>query len=254
MKHRSLDTLEAAAQHRFANRALLEQALTHSSFASESGGEAADNETLEFLGDAVLQLVVTQELYQRFPSYREGELSKLRAHLVNARQLSQCAGRLGLGDYLRLGRGEEKSGGRRKPALLSDAVEALLAALYLDGGLQTARQFVLARILEPELDTVADRPSVALAADHKSRLQELLRASGRPEPRYEVMSEEGPAHRRRFTMQVTVFDAANQIDFSSEGAGGSKKTASQRAAQRALERLQSEHDRQGAGGETDGGW
>jgi len=253
MKHRPLDSLETAVQHRFASRALLEQALTHSSFASESGGEAADNETLEFLGDSVLQLVVTQELYQRFPSYREGELSKLRAHLVNARQLSQCAGRLQLGDYLRLGRGEEKNGGRRKSALLSDAVEALLAALYLDGGLQTARQFVLTHILEPALDTVADRQAMVLAADHKSRLQELLRAGGRPEPRYEILSEEGPAHRRQFTMQVTVFDAANQVDFSSEGAGGSKKAAGQRAAQRALERLLSEHNLRGAAGESDGG-
>jgi ribonuclease-3 len=254
MKHRPLDELEAALRRRFANRTLLEQALTHSSFASESGGGSADNEKLEFLGDAVLQLVASQELYQRFPSYREGELSKLRAHLVRARQLEQCAQRLQLGEYLRLGRGEEKSGGRRKSALLSDAVEAVVAAVYLDGGLPAAREFVLAHILEPELDRVAAEPGAVLAGDHKSHLQELLRASGRPEPRYEVIRDEGPAHRRSFTMQVTVFDAANRIEFSCQGSGGSKKAASRQAAQRALERLQPERYGRGAEGESEGGW
>ncbi len=150
----------------------------------------------------MLQLVASQELFQRFPAYQEGELSKLRAHLVNANHLVHCAQQLQLGSYLRLGRGEEKTGGRRKTALLSDAVEALLAALYLDGGLVPARAFVLSHILEPELDRLSERqrrsPPVA---DHKSRLQELLRASGRPEPRYEMVGEEGPAHRRSFTMR-----------------------------------------------------
>ena len=239
MKHLPLDNLEEALGHRFANRALLEQALTHSSFARESTEPADDNEQLEFLGDAVLQLVASQELYQRFPAYQEGDLSKLRAHLVNAQHLVHCAQQLHLGSYLRLGRGEEKTGGRRKTALLSDAVEALLAALYLDGGLVPARAFVLSHILEPELDRLSGTSGVVLVADHKSRLQELLRATGRPEPRYEMIGEEGPAHRKSFTMQVIVADAANQEEFATLGSGSTKKAASQSAAQKALERLQS---------------
>jgi ribonuclease-3 len=239
MKHLPLDNLEEALGHRFANRALLEQALTHSSSARESTESTSDNEQLEFLGDAVLQLVASQELYQRFPSYQEGDLSKLRAHLVNAHHLVHCAQQLHLGSYLRLGRGEEKTGGRHKSALLSDAVEALLAALYLDGGLVPARAFVLSHILEPELERLSGANGIVLVADHKSRLQELLRASGRPEPRYEMIGEEGPAHRRSFTMQVIVADASNQDEFSTLGSGSTKKVASQQAAQKALERLQS---------------
>lgn len=241
MKHLPLDDLENALRHQFANRGLLEQALTHSSFAREDSGPAGDNEQLEFLGDAVLQLVASQELFQRFPGYHEGQLSKLRAHLVNANHLVHCAEELQLGNYLRLGRGEEKTGGRRKTALLADAVEAVLAALYLDGGLFVARAFVLTHILEPELERLSDAEGeVLLVADHKSRLQEVLRASGRPEPRYELVGEEGPAHRKNFTMQVVVLNPGNETEFVSVGGGSTKKAACQLAAQKALERLQGE--------------
>jgi len=240
MKHLPLDNLEKALGHQFANRGLLEQALTHSSFARENLTPAEDNEQLEFLGDAVLQLIASQELYRRFPAYQEGELSKLRAHLVNANHLVLCATELELGSYLRLGRGEEKTGGRHKATLLADAVEAMLAALYLDGGLFVARAFVLSHILEPELERLSGVDGeVLLVADHKSRLQELLRASGRPEPRYEMVGEEGPAHRRNFTMKVVVLNPGNEAEFTSTGNGNSKKSASQLAAQKALEHLQS---------------
>ena len=238
MKHLPLDNLEKALHHQFANRGLLEEALTHSSFARESAEDVGDNEQLEFLGDAVLQLVTSQELLQRFPSHREGELSKLRAHLVNANHLLHCATELQLGSYLRLGRGEEKTGGRRKTALLADAVEALLAALYLDGGLFVARAFVLSYVLEPELERLSGVEDEVLVADHKSRLQETLRASGRPEPVYEMVGEEGPAHRKSFTMQVIVLTPGNETEFSAVGSGNTKKAASQLAAQKALERLQ----------------
>jgi ribonuclease-3 len=237
MKQLPLDHLEKALHHQFANRGLLEEALTHSSFARESVEDAGDNEQLEFLGDAVLQLVTSQELLQRFPAHREGELSKLRAHLVNANHLLHCATELQLGSYLRLGHGEEKTGGRHKTALLADAVEALLAALYLDGGLFVARAFVLSFILDPELERLSGLDDEVLVADHKSRLQETLRASGRPEPIYEMVSEEGPAHRKSFTMQVIVLTSGNQTEFSAIGSGSTKKTASQLAAQKALERL-----------------
>jgi len=238
MKQLPLDDLEQALRYQFANRELLQQALTHSSFARESTEATKDNEQLEFLGDAVLQLVASQELFQRFPGYREGELSKLRAHLVNSNHLLHSATELNLGSYLRLGRGEEKTGGRRKAAVLADAVEALLAALYLDGGLYVARAFVLSHILEPELERLSGAENEVLVADHKSRLQETLRASGRPEPRYEMVGEEGPAHRKSFTMQVIVLNPGNEAEFAAFGSGSTKKAASQLAAQKALEHLQ----------------
>ena len=152
MKEREITALEMALGHHFKRRAVIERAVTHSSQAREQESQQAtpdnkykvsDNEQLEFLGDAVLALITSEELFQRFPQFREGELSKLRAHLVSERHLIQVAQQLELGHYLRLGRGEEKSGGRGKTALLVDALEAILAAIYLDGGLEAARAFVL---------------------------------------------------------------------------------------------------------------
>src|SRR5579862_2128508 len=151
--------LENAVGHTFLDRCLLQHALTHASYAREaeqvSSADASvaevDNEQLEFLGDAVLSFVVSQELFRRFPEYQEGELSKLRAHIVSARRLLQPAMELNIGAYLRLGKGEERSGGRHKSALLVDALEALIAALYLDAGIDVAQAFILRNILEPEL-------------------------------------------------------------------------------------------------------
>lgn len=240
MKHQPLDELEKAIGHGFADRKLLERALTHSS-ATAPGAEAGeDNERLEFLGDAVLQLVTSQELLQRFPASAEGELSRMRAHLVNATHLVHCATALQLGDYLRLGRGEEKTGGRRKSALLSDAVEAVLAALYLDAGMETAARFVVTHILEPELTRLSQcEGEVLLVADHKSALQQLLSATGRPEPRYELVGEEGPPHQRNFTMRVLVNGADGEIELASQGAGSTKKAACQKAAEAAIAFLRS---------------
>src|SRR6202521_6272928 len=160
MKGRGITALEEGLGYHFRRRAVIEQAVTHSSQAREQEAQQAgeskykvsDNEQLEFLGDAVLQLVASEELCRRFPHFREGELSKLRAHLVSERHLIRVAQELQLGEYLRLGRGEEKSGGRGKTALLVDALEAVLAALYLDGGMEPARKFILREILAPELE------------------------------------------------------------------------------------------------------
>jgi ribonuclease-3 len=247
MKQLPLDNLEKAVGHQFANRGLLQQALTHSSFARENPELAADgtihdgpfrdNEQLEFLGDSVLQLVASQELFQRYPSYQEGELSKLRAHLVNGRHLVSCARELALENYLRLGRSVEKPG-RPKASMMADALEALIAALYLDGGLSVARAFVLSHILDPELQRLSNSEGGVLIADPKSRLQEILQASGRPGPRYEMVAEQGPAHHKSFTMQVIVLNAGNETEFAAEGCANTKKAASQLAAQKALERLQ----------------
>jgi ribonuclease-3 len=237
MNHPSLDNLEETVGHQFASRALLEQALTHSSFASENTG-AQDNEKLEFLGDSVLQLVSSRELFERFPSYHEGELSRLRAHLVNKKHLAHCARELELENYLRLGRGHGMTAGQPKSSMLADAMEAVIAALYLDGGMPVAHTFVRSRILDPELDRLSLAEGGVLTVDHRTRLQEILQASGQPDPRYEMVGEDGPAHRKNFTMQVIVLDPGNQTEFSTVGSGNTKKAASQSAAQKALEHLQ----------------
>jgi ribonuclease-3 len=160
MKAREIAALETLVGYHFQRPELIDQALTHSSQArelealqaSKDGTRTGDNEQLEFLGDTVLALVTSEELFRRFPNFREGELSKLRAHLVSERHLIRVAQTLELGHYLRLGRGEEKSGGRSKTALLVDALEAVLAAMYLDGGLEPARKFILQSVVIPELE------------------------------------------------------------------------------------------------------
>jgi len=223
-----LRLLEERLGHRFRDLSLLDRALTHTSRANESlGKELLDNEPLEFLGDAVLGFVVADLLHRRDPDGDEGVKSKARAHLVSAPSLARRAADLGLPELLLLGRGEEKTGGREKTALWADAYEALIAALYLDGGLETAHRFVrdeLKRELEGNLGTAA--------RDHKSALQEWLQARSSPVPEYVVAAEEGPSHRRRFRIQCVV-----EGRVLSEGEGFSKKEAKQEAARRALEAL-----------------
>ena len=238
MKHSPTASLEAAIGHEFQRHELLEQALTHSSHAREQDG-SRDNEQLEFLGDAVLGFVTSQELFSKYPNYEEGELSKLRAHLVSARHLVRAANDLNLGEYLRLGRGEEKTGGRNKAALLVDALEALLAAMYLDAGLDKTREFILKMIVGPELGKLAEeKEDDLLLADYKSRLQETLHATGRPEPEYESVKEDGPEHKKMFTVAVVVRGTNGEVEFKSEGQGASKKRAGQAAAQQAMARLE----------------
>jgi ribonuclease III len=245
-----LAALEDALGHRFRRRALLEQALTHASHAREmdSKGVAAgkavpapDNEQMEFLGDTVLSFVVSQELFRRFPEYQEGELSKLRAHIVSARHLLRPARALKIGDFLRLGKGEERSGGRGKSALLTDALEAIIAALYLDGGLDSAHRFILEAILEPELAEVHKLGDTTLPVmDYKSALQEAAHAGGRPQPRYVLVKEEGPDHRKLFTMEAHVAASAEgDKGFVRRSEGSTKKLAEQGAARKAWEYLQS---------------
>jgi len=222
-----LRALEGHLGHRFHDLALLEQALTHASRAHEEpGAGAGDNEPLEFLGDAVLGLVVTDLLHRRDPGGAEGPKSRMRARLVSTPTLARRAQQLGVPDLLRLGRGEEKTGGRGKTALWANAYEALIAALYLDGGLEAARRFVRAELLS-DLESGA-----GAIEDPKSALQEMLQGVGRALPRYTVSAEEGPSHRRRFRVVCRLDDG--QV---TEGEGHSKKEAEQEAARRALERL-----------------
>jgi len=233
--------------HRFQRPELLTWALTHRSLAYETKPEtlpdpAADNEQLEFVGDAVLGLVVAESLFHRFPASREGELTRLRASLVSRRHLSGVSARLGLGDLLLLGRGEEQSGGRRKPALLANALEAVIAALYLDGGLPAARSFIEKHIIEPALPELnlaiqaGDTFSGAIG-DHKSALQEHLQATGSGQPHYVLTAQSGPDHQKRFRVEVRVADGAGGSIPLAESEGTTKKQAQQEAARIAFQRL-----------------
>ena len=215
MKSRELTPLQNALGHRFRHLELLEQALTHSSRAREQEAQTAaadgvpakvdDNEQLEFLGDAVLGFVTSQELFERFPNYHEGPLSKARAYLVSGKHLIRAAKRLKLGQYLRLGHGEEKSGGRTKSALQVNALEAVLAAVYLDAGLEKVRQFILKEIIEPELKKLGGRGGDGMPiTDYKSALQEVAHTMGRPQPDYVVVREEGPEHEKTFTVEARI--------------------------------------------------
>ena len=204
--------------HRFNDPALLELALTHRSWCAEHSGSSS-NERLEFLGDAVLSLVVTRRLYERFGDWAEGDLAKARASLVNAATLAEMGRSVGLGEQLRLGRGEDASGGRGKPSILADAVEAVIGAVYLDGGIGAADDSI-ARLLGARLDAVASSPG---HADFKTRLQELAARLGLDPPSYHVTTS-GPAHHRQFRAEVRAGDEAGV------GAGSTKKDAEQQAA------------------------
>lgn len=237
--------LESELGYQFRNGSLLARALTHSSHTHETLGRdpSSDNEPLEFLGDAVLGFVVSARLFSTYPQYSEGKLSKLKAHLVSAAHLLQAARKLGLGEYLQLGRGEELSGGRSKRALLVNAVEAVIAALYLDGGVEAARLFVERYVVGDSLGTA--EPSAELLEDHKSSLQELLQALHLPQPKYVVVKEKGPQHRKIFTIEVRVGS-----DFTAQAEGPAKKAAAQEAARLALAHFQSEPSGRAPGGKA----
>ena len=236
--------LEESLGYHFQRPELIERALTHSSQAREvealgaSSGSprTGDNELLEFLGDAVLGLVTSEALFQRFPEFHEGQLSKLRAHLVGQRHLLRAAEQIQLGHYLRLGRGEEKSGGRGKATLQVDALEAVLAALYLDGGWTVARDFILRTIVDPELARMNLETSAMPVMDFKSALQEKLQAKGNPQPLYALVKEEGPEHKKTFTVEVRLQDTG-VAEFVARAQGPTKKRAEQEAARQVLDHL-----------------
>lgn len=237
MAENSLDAFQELIGYRFRNPQLLLEALTHSSFAQESSGRVRDNEQLEFLGDAVLNFLVSVWLVDTFPQCGEGQLTRARARLVAAPHLGVVAARLGLGDCLRLGRGEEKTGGRSKATLLVNALEALIAALFRDGGLETARTFIQRFIIPEEL---ASNPEELFWVDYKSALQELLQAERQAPVEYRVIEESGPEHQKTFTVEVV---AGERLVV--RGSGGSKKVAEQQAARMALELLGKRSDANG---------
>lgn len=211
---------------------LLKQALTHSSYANEGFRKETHNERLEFLGDSVLQLVVTEWLYANNMRWTEGQLSQGRAAIVCEATLAEAAGNLRVGSLLRLGRGEERSGGRTKHSLLADAMEAIIGAIYLDGGLEQARNFIL-EVLRFALTDVEERET---GRDHKTALNEWLRRRGE-EAAYEVVGSYGPDHAKSFEVEVSVGGVA-----IGRAVGHSKKEAEQQSARLALKQLMAEHD------------
>ena len=229
-----LEDLQRRIGHTFRDRSLLLNALMHRSYVNENHHlQLTDNERLEFLGDAALDLAISHLLIERFPHYNEGKLSRLRAGIVNEKQLASMAEEIGLGAALHLGKGEELSGGRKKPSLLANAFEALLAAVYLDGGLQVLIkmvEFQFCRFFSEE----EDLPQ-ALDKDYKTRLQEIIQSREKTVPHYRLEAEEGPDHDKLFRVSVWLKDRLLAL-----GSGPTKKSAQQKAAGRALRLLEGE--------------
>ncbi len=220
-----MEPLESRIQYKFRNSLLLAEALTHPSLAYESARPHFDNQRLEFLGDAVLQLVVTEALFARFPDFSEGQLTKLRSQLVSRKALAKFASSILLGDYVMLGKGEEASGGRKRHSTLADAFEALVGAIYLDSGIDSARDLIL-RICNDEILALANSP---LERNPKGELQEHLQAIEPQAPIYRIIGESGPDHRRVFLAEV-----AWRGSLLATGKGKSKKEAEIRAAAEAM--------------------
>ncbi|MBE0506199.1 MAG: ribonuclease III [Marinospirillum sp.] len=220
----NLAPLIQAIGHQFNKPELLELALTHRSHGNKN------NERLEFLGDSIVNFLIAEDLYHRFPQAREGELSRLRARQVKGATLAEVAREFKLGDYLRLGSGELKSGGYRRESILADALEAVIGAIYLDAGMDVVRERVLGWF-EPRLDamTLSDTQK-----DPKTRLQEFLQSRQQPLPRYEVIHVEGEAHAQVFTVECVI----EQLDYRPLGIGSSRRFAEQEAAEKALQALE----------------
>jgi ribonuclease-3 len=217
----------------FRQKSLLEQAFVHSSYTNENPDFARpNNERLEFLGDAVLNFVVTEKLYRQFPNLPEGEMTGIRASLVCRDTLAEMASSLGLGDYLLLGKGEESSGGRAKTSNLANAIEALIGAIYLDQGLTGTRRFIL-RQLKPGLEKIG---SGNMPINYKALMQEFIQGQKRPTPVYRLVEASGPDHCKQFTAEILV-----EGEVLGRGSGSNKKTAESQAARAAWEKLRCSH-------------
>ncbi len=222
-------TLESRIGYRFRDARLLETAMTHSSYANERhAADVVSYERLEFLGDSILGLTTAEYLYDHTPVLPEGRMTRLRAELVCEASLHKTALALGLGEFMRLGRGEELTGGRERASILADMVEAVIAAIYLDGGMDEAKKFIMRHVLS-DAEIGEDHPS----ADYKTALQEFVQRRGEVQIRYELVGESGPDHNKSFTFSVSVDGKT-----VGEGSGRTKKEAEQMAACRALEKLQ----------------
>jgi ribonuclease-3 len=230
-----IEALQGILNRRFSHPELLRRALTHSSLAHERGAaepQREDNETLEFLGDAVVGMVAAEHVFRLYPDLSEGDLTRLRGALVSRRHLAGVASELDLGRFLLLGRGEERSGGRTKTALLANAMEAVIGAVYLDAGLEAARALIDARVIGPIVASLREKLTAGGMGDFKSVLQELLQARKQGQPDYRITAESGPDHRKRFFVEVRVAGTV-----LAEGEGRTRKHAEQDAAHRAIDKL-----------------
>ncbi len=253
--------LETKLGYSFVTPRLLQEALTHGSLRHEQlladGGQnrdaaTGDNERLEFLGDAIVGLLTAESLFRRFPRATEGELTRLRAALVSRKHLGEVGLGLELGRWLRLGRSEERNGGRTRAVLLANCMEAVAAAIYLDAGIEETRAFVERIIVEPEAARLhRELQSHHAIGDYKSALQELLQARGSTQPEYFVEAELGPDHRKRFVVEVrAATEADTDVRPLAQGSGSTKKKAEQEAAKRALRKLNDKREKPATGAET----
>src|SRR6187200_531881 len=228
-----LEPLERQISYRFRDRGLLEHALTHRSRVHEdASGGVFDNESMEFLGDSILGFVIADMLFREFPQHNEGQKSKLKASIVSATSLARLAEQIDLGAFLILGRGEEKTGGRRKHAIIADCYEALIAAIYLDGGIEPVKTFIAREFASLIEEARRSGAAASFTDDWKSALQEYLQSGGRGLPVYRLAAEVGPDHRKSFVVEVVVDGQP-----VAQAEGRSKKEAAQLAARAALERL-----------------
>lgn len=232
-----LEKLQEKLGHRFQNEELLLRALVHRSFAYENQEVQADNETFEFLGDSVLGLAISHLLLDLFPNCDEGELSRLRSSIVNERELAQIASGLDLGDFLLLGKGEDLSGGRQKPSLLANGLEAVLAAVYLDGGLDSVLRLVRTIFSDYLEDKEEDYLLKTLDKDYKTQLQEITQARLKLTPVYQLEAEKGPDHDKTFFMRVEIGERVLAFGF-----GKSKKEAQQEAARKAITKIEKDSE------------
>ncbi|MBM7623827.1 ribonuclease III [Sporohalobacter salinus] len=227
---KKLEELQSEIEVYFTDLNLLQRALTHKSYANENRDlNLKDNERLEFLGDSVLDIIVSEYMFNRYPNYPEGKLAKMRASVVSAPTLADKAKKLNLGKYLLLGRGEEMTGGRKRSSILADAFEALVGSIYLDQNLETARGFIM-KLMKTDIENAEAGEHIR---DYKTTLQEIIQKKSNSRPEYNVIEEKGPDHSKEFTVQVK-FDNRSL----GKGTGSSKKEAQQQAAKNALQKLQ----------------
>ena len=224
----NLDKIQNIIGYQFNDTRLLTLALTHRSFVSSSKDSGESNERMEFVGDSVLGLVIAHQLFKDHPDWREGELTKVKALLVNETTLAEIGREIGLNKHILLSTEEEKSGGSERPSIVSDALESVIAAIYLDGGFDAAKKFVLEQIYSRKADVRADSSQ----RNYKGELLELVQGRGESMPRYDVISQTGPDHEKTFNVVVSISGRA-----LGSGIGLSKKEAEQKAAAEALERL-----------------
>ena len=229
IKDKQIDRLQKIIRVKFKNKSLLQRAVTHRSYVNESGRNIRDNERLEYLGDSVLGLVVNEFLFRQFEDYREGKLAKIKSAVVSEATLAKVARNINLGEYILMGKGEDHSGGRERPSILANTLEAIIGAIYLDSGLKVSRKFVLSLIRE-EIDSVNN---LTYLRDPKTALQEYVQKKYKERPVYQVIEERGPDHRKEFTVRLMV----NGREIVT-GEGPSKRKAEMNAARASLKKIE----------------